>query len=99
MEPIYKALTEGLGEAGFQDFAERISGLGSGDLTPAGYQGGACLKFTCDADWAVLVLDRASEQAFAIWNVEGDTVPQVWPKDTSTWPEAPLAALREAVGG
>lgn len=99
LEPVYAALTEGLGEAGFQAFAERISELGSGDLTPEGYLGRACLKFTCDADWAVLVLDRESLQAYAIWNVEGEAAPQVWPQDTGAWPEAAKAALREATGG
>lgn len=99
LDPVYTALTEGLGETGFRAFAERITELGSGDLTADGYLGRACLKVSCDTDWAVLFLDRASQQAFAIWNVGGEAAPQVWPADTGAWPEPAKVALREATGG
>jgi hypothetical protein len=79
-------------------FAERISDLGSGDLTAEGYLGQACLKFTCDADWALLYLHPATEGVFAAWAVTGETRPQVWPADTTLWPPEAMAALKGAVG-
>jgi hypothetical protein len=94
--PVLKALQAGLG-ADYPAFAERISELGSGDLTAEGYQGGACLKFSCDTDWAVLYLHRASKGVYAIWHVAGEVEPKVWPTDTTAWPPEALAALGEAV--
>ena len=98
LEPVYKALTEGLGEDGFQSFAERISELGSGDLTGEGYQGEACLKFTCDEDWAVVYLDSVSKQPFVIWKVSGEASYRIWPEKTDLWPPEAMAVLRDKAG-
>lgn len=97
VEPVLFALQAGLG-ADYPAFAERISELGSGDLVPGGYLGRACLKFTCDEDWAVLYLDAASRQVFAIWHVTGATEPRIWPTDTSLWPPEALVVLRGEAG-
>lgn len=94
--PVFEALQAGLG-ADYPAFAERISELGSGDLTAEGYQGRACLKFSCEADWAVLYLHKASQGVYAIWHVEGEIEPHVWPADTTRWPPEAMAALRAAV--
>lgn len=91
--PVLEALEQGLG-ADCPAFAERISGLGSGDLTGEGYLGRACLKFTCEADWAMLYLHSASEGIFAAWQATGETEPQLWPEDASLWPAEAMAALR-----
>lgn len=93
--PVLEALQTGLG-ADYPTFAERISNLGSGDLTAEGYEGGACLKYSCEADWAVLYLHRASRGVFAIWHVEGEIEPHIWPQDTNLWPPEAMAALRAA---
>lgn len=90
--PVLEALQAGLGPD-YPVFAERISDLGSGDLTPEGYLGRACIKFTCDDDWALLYLDRASQGVFAAWAVTGDPAPRHWPKDMADWPGAAQAAL------
>ena len=90
------ALQAGLG-ADYPVFAERISDLGSGDLTADGYLGQACIKFTCDVDWALLYLHPATEGVFAAWRVDGEAELHVWPTDTSTWPAEAIAALRAAV--
>jgi hypothetical protein len=95
--PVLEALQTGLG-ADYPAFAERISELGSGDLTAEGYRGGACLKYSCETDWAVLYLHRASEGVYAIWHKEGETEPHLWPEDTTLWPPEAVVALREAVG-
>jgi hypothetical protein len=95
--PVLAALQAGLGEA-YPAFAERISDLGSGDLTAEGYLGQACLKFTCDADWALLYLHPATESVFAAWHVGGEIEPHVWPADTTLWPAEAMAALQGAVG-
>jgi hypothetical protein len=97
LAPVLAALQGGLG-ADYPAFAERISDLGSGDLTAEGYLGDACLKFTCDADWAVLYLHRDTEQVFAIWHVEGEVENRIWPADTTTWPPEAMALLRERAG-
>lgn len=97
LAPVLGALQVGLG-ADYPVFAERISDLGSGDLTAEGYLGQACLKYTCEADWALLYLDPATEGVFAAWHVEGETEPHVWPADTTLWPAEAMAALRGAVG-
>lgn len=96
LAPVLSALQAGLG-ADYPEFAERISDLGSGDATAEGYLGQACLKFTCDTDWALLYLHPATEGVFAAWHVDGETEPHVWPADTGTWPEEAVAALRVAV--
>jgi hypothetical protein len=97
LAPVLQALEAGLG-AHYQAFAERISDLGSGDLTAEGYLGQTCLKYTCEADWALLYLHPATEGVFAAWQVEGEIEPHVWPQDTSLWPVEAMAALRDAVG-
>ena len=95
--PVLATLETGLG-ADYGAFAERISDLGSGDLTPEGYLGQACIKFSCDADWAILYLHPASEGVFAAWHVAGEIEPRVWPADTNLWPAEAMAALRAAGG-
>lgn len=90
--PVLQALEAGLG-LDYPTFAERISDLGSGDLTTSGYLGQACIKFTCDEDWALLYLDRASQGVFAAWAVAGTPEPRLWPSDRSLWPEEALAAV------
>jgi hypothetical protein len=97
LAPVLSALQAGLG-AGYPVFAERISDLGSGGLTPEGYLGRACLKFTCDADWAFLYLHPASEGVFAAWHVGGEIEPRVWPADTNLWPAEAMAALQAEAG-
>ncbi len=84
LTPVYAALQAGLG-ASWGEFAERIEGLGSGDLGADGYRGEACLKFTCDSDFAILWLDRAGQGVYAYWRVDGKG--WVWPADTKTWPQ------------
>lgn len=96
LAPVLAALETGLG-ADYPAFAERISDLGSGDLTAEGYLGQACLKYTCEADWAFLYLHPASEGVFTAWHVEGEIEPHVWPADTTLWPPEAMAALRAAV--
>jgi len=95
--PVLAALQSGLGPD-YPAFAERISGLGSGDLTGAGYQGEACLKITCEADWAVLYIDRATRQPFVIWHVTGEIEYRIWPNDTNLWPSEAMAVLRDKAG-
>jgi hypothetical protein len=90
--PALAALQAGLGPD-YPVFAERISDLGSGDLTPMGYLGRACIKFTCDDDWALLYLDRESQGVFAAWAVAGTAEPRLWPADRGLWPEEARAAL------
>lgn len=97
LTPVLAALQAGLG-ADYPVFAERISDLGSGDLTSEGYLGQACLKYTCETDWALLYLHPATEGVFAAWHVEGEARPHVWPADTSLWPPEAMAALRGAAG-
>jgi hypothetical protein len=96
LAPVLQALETGLG-ADYPVFAERISDLGSGDLTAEGYLGQACLKYTCEADWALLYLHPATESVFAAWHVMGEIEPHVWPQDTTLWPAEAMAALRGAV--
>lgn len=98
LAPVLSALQAGLGPD-YPVYAERISDLGSGDLTPEGYLGQACLKYTCEADWALLYLHPASEGVFAAWQVAGEIEPHVWPQDTNLWPAEAMAALRAAAGG
>ena len=95
--PVLSALQAGLGPD-YPVFAERISDLGSGDLTAEGYLGQTCLKYSCEADWALLYLHPATEGVFAAWHVEGEIEPHVWPADTTSWPVEAMAALQEAVG-
>lgn len=90
--PVLEALEAGLG-AEYPVFAERISDLGSGDLTAAGYLGQACMKFTCDEDWALLYLDRETKGVFAAWAAAGAAEMLLWPADRSLWPAEALAAL------
>mgnify|MGYP007067825599 FL=1 len=97
LAPVLAALQAGLG-ADYPVYAERISDLGSGDLTAEGYLGQACLKYTCEADWALLYLHPATEGVFAAWHVEGEIEPHLWPADTNLWPAEAMAALRGAVG-
>lgn len=97
LSPVLAALQSGLGED-YGVFAERISELGSGDLTSEGYLGQACIKFSCDVDWAILYLHPATEGVFAAWNVAGEIEPHVWPQDTTLWPAEAMAALRAAGG-
>lgn len=97
LAPVLSALQAGLG-ADYPVFAERISDLGSGDLTAEGYLGQACLKYTCETDWAVLYLHAASQRVFAAWAVSGEAKPHVWPEDTGDWPVEALAALNGETG-
>lgn len=97
LAPVLAALQSGLG-SDYPAFAERISDLGSGDLTAEGYLGQACLKYTCDADWALLYLHPATEGVFAAWHVMGEIEPHIWPADTNIWPPEAMAALRGNVG-
>lgn len=97
LAPVLQALEAGLG-ADYPTFAERISDLGSGDLTAEGYLGQACLKYTCETDWALLYLHPATEGVFAAWHVEGESEPHVWPVDASIWPAEAMAALQGAAG-
>ena len=90
--PVLMALETGFGPD-YPAYAERISDLGSGDLTALGYLGRACLKATCDADWAILYLDRESQAVFAAWAMTGDVEPRLLPADRSLWPPEALAAL------
>lgn len=96
LAPVLAALQGGLGD-GYQAFAERISDLGSGDLTAEGYLGQACLKFTCDADWALLYLHPGTQSVFAAWAVGGEPQPHLWPEDLASWPAEALAALPATV--
>lgn len=98
LAPVLGALQGGLG-ADYAVFADRISDLGSGDLTAGGYLGQACLKLTCDADWAFLDLHAATEGVFAAWAVTGEDGPHLWPADTARWPAEAMAALQGAMGG
>lgn len=93
--PVLEALQAGLGDQ-YPVFAERISELGSGDLVEGGYLGRACVKFTCDEDWAVLYLDRATRGVFAIWHVGGEVTPHMWPEDPHFWPPSAMVALTAA---
>jgi hypothetical protein len=97
LQPVLSALQAGLG-ADYPAFAERISDLGSGDLTAQGYLGQACLKITCEADWAFLYLHPASEGIFVAWHVMGEIEPHIWPQDTNLWPAEAMAALRLSIG-
>lgn len=97
LEPLYQALVSGLGED-YPVYAERISGLGSGDLTAEGYLGEACLKFTCEADFAVLYLHKATQQVFAIWHVSGEIENRIFPEDTTLWPPEAMVILRANAG-
>lgn len=91
--PVVEALQAGLGTE-YEAFAERISDLGSGDLTAGGgYLGQACLKATCMEDWAILYLDPEAEAVFAAWAVTGEAEPKLFPADKAAWPEEALAAL------
>ncbi len=93
LAPVFEALVAGLGPD-CDAFAARISGLGSGDLTEAGYLGEACEKFTCEADFAVLYLHAPTERVFAIWHVAGEIENRIWPQDTTLWPTEAMAVLR-----
>jgi hypothetical protein len=95
--PVTEALQAGMG-ADYPMFLERITGLGSGDLTATGYQGEACIKLTCEADWAILYLDRATRQPFAIWHVYGQIENRIFPQDTTQWPPEAMALLRDRAG-
>ena len=90
--PVLDALQAGLGPD-YPVYAERISDLGSGDLTLDGYLGQACIKFTCETDWALLYLHRESQGVFAAWAAAGDADQHLWPADRSLWPAEALAAL------
>jgi hypothetical protein len=97
LAPVLSALETGLG-ADYPVFAERISDLGSGDLMVEGYLGRACLKFTCDEDWALLYLHPATEGVFAAWRVDGEAEAHLWPEDRGLWPAEAVAALRAEAG-
>lgn len=95
--PVIQALQEGLG-ADFPEFVERISGLGAGNLMQTGYLGSACIKLTCESDWAILYLDRATQQPYAIWHVYGEIENRIFPQDTTLWPPEAMALLRDRAG-
>lgn len=97
LAPVLSALETGLG-ADYPVFAERISDLGSGDLTAEGYLGRACLKYGCETDWAVLYLHAASQRVFAAWAVSGEAKPHLWPEDSGDWPVEAWAALNGEMG-
>lgn len=90
--PVLAALKAGLG-ADYPIFADRISEVGSGDLTDAAYLGRACLKFACDTDWAVLYIDRTSNAIFAAWKVLDEIEVHRWPEDAALWPADAMAAI------
>ncbi len=98
LAPVLAALQGGLSGEDYTAFAERISDLGSGDLTATGYLGEACLKFTCDADWALLYLDPKTQGVYAIWHVMGDIENRIFPQDTTLWSEGAMQILREKAG-
>jgi hypothetical protein len=77
-------------------FTERLSGLGSGTLTAEGYLGEACIKFTCETDWALLYLHARSRRAYAVWS-DGSAL-RLSPPDPGLWPEEAAAALRVRTG-
>jgi hypothetical protein len=91
LAPVYAALQGGL-DAAWAEFAERITGLGSGDLLPGGYRGEACIKPVCASDFAVLWVDEAGQGIYAYWRVDGKG--WVWPADTKTWPHWVAADLQ-----
>lgn len=95
--PVIEELQAGLG-AEYPAFLERISGLGSGDLTAEGYLGSACIKLTCEADWAILYLHRETQRVFAVWHVYGEIENRIYPGDTNIWPPEAMAMLRNAAG-
>jgi hypothetical protein len=95
--PVFEALQAGLGED-YPVFADRISELGAGNLTAEGYLGSACLKFTCEADWAILYLHRESRRVFAVWHVMGEIENHVWPADTTLWPPEAITLLQGSAG-
>lgn len=97
LAPVLQALETGLG-ADYPIFAERISDLGSGDLTAEGYLGQACLKVTCETDWALLYLHPETKAVFAAWHVDAEDAPHLWPTDMALWPAEALAALEAAAG-
>lgn len=97
LQPVYEALKSGLGDE-FPDFAERISGLGSGGLVGPDYYGEACIKETCDIDMAALWLDAGRREAFAFWRVAEGGELRLYPADRALWPEGALAKLAEAGG-
>ncbi len=97
LKPVFDQLQAGLG-AQYDSFAERISGLGAGNLAAEGYLGSACIKLTCEADWAILYLHRESERAFAIWHVSGEIENRIFPQDTTVWPPEAMFLLRESAG-
>ncbi|TAG18963.1 MAG: hypothetical protein EAZ40_11025 [Rhodobacterales bacterium] len=98
LDGVLAALQGGLSGEDYTAFAERISDLGSGDLTATGYLGEACLKFTCDADWALLYLDAKTQSVYAIWHVSGDIENRIFPQDTTLWSEDAMQILREKAG-
>ncbi|PTE16016.1 hypothetical protein [Pseudogemmobacter blasticus] len=98
IKPVEQELKSALG-ASWPQFADRISELGSGGLVDGNYLGEACLKFTCDEDYAGLYLDAAKRKVFAFWHVGDAKAPMVYPDDLSLWPEPALAALKAHTGG
>lgn len=91
LTPVLEALQAGLGPD-YAAFAGRISDLGSGDRTATGYLGQACLKYSCDENWALLYLDPVRQGVFAAWAVSGEAAPHLWP-EAALWPAEALAAL------
>lgn len=65
--PAYAALSSAMSQEDWSLFTGILAQLGSGDLTAEGYAGSACHKAACDAEFAYLFLDRASERPFALW--------------------------------
>ncbi len=96
LEPVYRALVAGLGPD-YPVFAERISDLGAGDLTAEGYLGSACLKLTCDEDFAILYLHRETQGVFAIWHVYGQETSRIYPEDRTIWPPEAAYLLQGVV--
>ncbi len=68
-------------------FAERMSGIGSGQMVNGGYLGTVCIKITCDSDDAVIFLDPATRQVFVIYHVYGEAGDRIWPQDLGVWPD------------
>lgn len=95
--PVMMALQDGIG-ANYAEYIERITGLGAGDLIDTGYLGSACIKLSCETDWAILYLHRETEGVFAIWHVYGEIENHIFPQDTTIWPPEAMIFLRDRAG-
>lgn len=92
IEPVYNDIRAALGDQ-FPEFAESISGLGSGGLVGKDYYGEACIKLVCETNFAGIWLDAAQKKVFAYMAVEGKEGIQLYPADRALWPAAALERL------